>query len=295
MKFSFFKCGVFLLPVAMAFLVCGCTHEGTRCDKAPKYGTNLAGTSNVIVDIGMDDGNVNFSTLHYADGIRCVFHELTRGADGEDGAYAGREEAARRDAPSLIWGAYHFATPCGSDQEVQQQAKRFLARAYAVAASHGNEKKPVLLAVDVEDGSQEHMSFDQVAVFADYVHQKTNVYPIIYTNPCEVMDDLDGLKPESVAILKQCPLWVSAITIKPIKLPLWKRWDIWQYTGDVDEQVGTQLPYCPSTVQGLWRNSPKYQGSAEIYNSADRDIFNGNAKDFDRFLAKHLVVLPRGL
>jgi lysozyme len=284
---------------AAALLLAGCLAGCVTnpCENAPKYRVDLAHSTNCLVDFGYDPGSTDFRVMSANDGVACVIHRITKGLDVQDGDYQWREAQAR--AANMKWGAYHFGTPCASEEEAIRQADRFLDSIRRAARANRTSGLPILLVLDVENvgDTGAHMNLNYAAAFLRRVRDVTGKYPGFYTNPCELMDAFSDLSQENADTLRQCWLWASCFSYRPVALPLWPRWTFWQYTGDVDGAVRAPLPTQPYTPELAGFSRPENESRAmpdgrSTHHSADRSLFNGSLADFELFWDTHAVSIP---
>ena len=283
-----------LLGIAMS----GCaTHNA--CSEARKYPVDLAASTNCVVDFGADSGQVNFAAMGALGNVQLAIHRATKGLYVRDSDYQRREREARLSG--MRWGAYHFGMPCMSEAEAVQQADVYLAELRRVARANHTENAPILLVLDVENaGNGGRMNLNYAAAFLQHIADETGKYPGFYTNPCQMMGAFSGISDRTANILRQCWLWPSCYSYRPVALPLWDRWTFWQYTGDVGghsrmNEVHTALPvsngFSPE-VAGFHRSDRgRLLNGVPVYDSADRSLFNGSPADFETFWTLHAVTL----
>ena len=106
-----------------------------------------------------------------------------------------------------------------------------------------------------------------------------------------------GLSDENADTLRQCWLWVSCFSYKPVALPLWPQYTFWQYTGDVDGAVRSPLPLQPYSPELAGYSRPGNESRAmpdgrSTQHSADRSLFNGSPAEFQMFWDTHAVSVP---
>ena len=82
--------------------------------------------------------------------------------------YMTRREMAKMKG--LLWGAYHLGRP-GNPRE---QADHFV--------DFAEPAEDDLIALDIEDNSDEWMSLSDAEIFADQIKIRTGRYPVLYTN-----------------------------------------------------------------------------------------------------------------
>lgn len=199
-------------------------------------------------------------------GILGVIHKATEGGDYTDTACAPRRPQA--EAAGLLWGTYHFGT--GQSSGAQQAA-------FFLSVSRPGPR--TLLALDLEaneNNPSNSMRLDQAEAFVTAVAEATGRLPLVYVHPTWANGDPlpnSGLglgariTPDS--IVARCGLWVADYHDSP-EVPLaWegKGWRLWQYAGDETE---SRPAYGQTTiVRGV--------------SHCDRNLFNGDAAQLDRF------------
>jgi GH25 family lysozyme M1 (1,4-beta-N-acetylmuramidase) len=123
----------------------------------------------------------------------------------------------------MLWGAYHFAD--GTDPV--RQADHFLS---AVASAWRGANPPtgtpgVLLVLDFEKNTHYPggtMSVGQAVTFIERVHQRTGVYPGVYSNEYRVRDTFGrSANAGQRDILQRCWLWVANYHYEPRAIAPW--------------------------------------------------------------------------
>ena len=127
-----------------------------------------------------DENSLDFSSLHKG-GLEGIIHEATYPAFDSDAKYPYRQAEAMR--AGLLWGAYHFAN--GSDG--RRQADHFVDYVAGQWARGHNPAQPqgVLLVLDAEQNGHYpggNMTAEQAVRFIDRVHERTGLYPGLYSN-----------------------------------------------------------------------------------------------------------------
>ncbi|RYI01412.1 MAG: muramidase, partial [Acetobacteraceae bacterium] len=95
----------------------------------------------------------------------------------------------------LKWGAYHLARPGNP----RAQADHFIDFAEPEADD--------LIAIDIEDNTDEWMSLADAEIFADQVKIRTGRYPVLYTNGSTAKWISDYR--ETYPLLSRLPLWYA--------------------------------------------------------------------------------------
>jgi lysozyme len=245
-----------------------------------------------VIDLGWDEGPVNFPSLRDRDGIACVVHRATRSVNlaRVDKDYVIRERAAR-DA-GMGWGAYHFGDGL-TDPEVQADALMTFVRNTALA--NGTAKHPLLLVLDNE--GRNRMTLKDVALFARRVARVTGRFPGLYSNGREIGEKDPGQladDPVTTSTVGACWLWLADYnpgSPKRLKFPVaWTRWTLWQYTGDSDGTVASALLSIGrngEVSESSYRRSEvrKLPDGKPTRRSVDRNLFNGTRAQWTEFYA----------
>ena len=231
-----------------------------------------ADASNSVVNLSHYDLMRPDFRLMREEGIVGVIHEVTYPPFLRDERYSGRQRDATR--AGLLWGAYHYAN--GSDPIAQ--ANHFLKTVETAwhAASPDSRPDQVLLVLDFEKNGHYPggtMSVAQAARFVDYVHQRTGVYPGLYSGEYRLRAVLRAPNVSSthLSTLARSWLWIANYHFKPHDIPPWGDWDMWQYTGD--------------GVCDLPRSA--YPKSVANISRAERNIFSGSVGELKAFWLKH--------
>ena len=167
-------------------------------------------------------------------GIVGVIHEATYPPFVRDAKYLDRQMGALQ--AGLLWGAYHYAN--GSDPI--RQADHFLnvvSSAWAQANPVTRPSAGVLLVLDFEKNGHYpggSMRPDQAVAFIDRIHQRTGVYPGVYSGEYHLSQVLNSSRvtPAQKKTLTNCWLWVANYSKEPRATAPWNYWALWQYTGD---------------------------------------------------------------
>jgi lysozyme len=207
-----------------------------------------------------------------AEGVLGVIHESSYPPFVPDDKYLGRQFEATR--AGLLWGAYHYANA----SDPIKQADFFLNVVERSWRSAPPDARPeqVLLVLDFEKNGHYPggtMRVDQAVKFVDRVHERTGVYPGIYSGEYRLRRLLQpsAASADLRAKLSRSWLWVANYHYQPRDIPPWGDWAMWQYTGD--------------GVCDLPRSS--YPKSVANIPKAERNIFSGSATDLKAFWNKH--------
>jgi len=226
--------------------------------------TVCALASNSVVNLSHYDlMRVDFDQMQ-DQGIVGVIHEATYPRNVRDDKYAARQAQATR--AGLLWGAYHFAN--ASDPIAQ--ADFFLRTVSSAwhAADPASRPNQVLLVLDFEKNGHYPggtMRVDQAVAFVERIRQRTGEYPGLYSGEYRIRDVLNNPRVSASAkrVLTSCWLWVANYHYRPVNVSPWKRWTMWQYTGD--------------GVCDLPRAS--YPKNIANIRNAERNIFAGTSSD----------------
>lgn len=147
--------------------------------------------------------------------------------------YMTRREIAKMRG--LLWGAYHLARP-GNPRE---QADHFI--------DFAEPAEDDLIALDIEDISDEWMSLSDAEIFADQVKIRTGRYPVLYTNG-NTAEHISRNRAE-YPLLSRLPLWYARyredITGK-FPEETWPSYALWQFSS----MHNCNTRSCPYRVQG---------------------------------------------
>ena len=147
--------------------------------------------------------------------------------------YMTRREMAKMKG--LLWGAYHLARP-GNPRE---QADHFV--------DFAEPAEDDLIALDIEDISDEWMSLSDAEIFADQIKIRTGRYPVLYTNG-NTAAYISENKAE-YPLLSRLPLWYARyredITGK-FPEETWPSYALWQFSS----MQNCNTRSCPYRVQG---------------------------------------------
>ena len=147
--------------------------------------------------------------------------------------YMTRREMAKMKG--LLWGAYHLGRP-GNPRE---QADHFV--------DFAEPAEDDLIALDIEDNSDEWMSLSDAEIFADQIKIRTGRYPVLYTNGSTARY-ISQNKAE-YPLLSRLPLWYARyredITGK-FPEETWPSYALWQFSS----MHNCNSRSCPYRVKG---------------------------------------------
>lgn len=243
------------LTVCMLFLLLGCRGA-------------IAATNGLLSLSHYDEISADFVGLR-DHGIEGIIHEATYPSFVRDAKYAYRQSNASK--AGILWGAYHF----GNAGDGTKQADHFL-EVVRAGMDVSPSNSGVLLVLDAERNTHYPggtMQVKQAVDFIRRVHQRTGVYPGVYSNEnwINTLFHDRNLDAESRETLSKCWLWIANYTYKPVKTGPWDNWMFWQYTGD-----GRCL---------LPRSS--YPVSVANLRNVERTIFNGDRGALRSFWARN--------
>jgi len=231
-----------------------------------------AAGSNCIVNLSHYDlMRPNFAAMR-EQGIVAVIHESSYPPFVRDEKYFDRQTEATR--AGLLWGAYHYANA----SDPVRQADHFLSvveRTWRSAPPDGRPEQ-VLLVLDFEKNGHYPggtMRVRQAARFVQRVHERTGVYPGIYSGEYRIRRVLSapGVSSADRSTFAKSWLWIANYHFQPRNIPPWGDWDLWQYTGD--------------GICDLPRSS--YPKSVANIPRAERNIFSGTPNEAKSFWLKH--------
>ena len=179
----------------------------------------------MVVDIYHADQVYDLKATAAA-GIRAVIHKSSQGVNVQDSSYDERRKLVR--SLGLLWGAYHFAT----DEDVGAQVENFL------TTSQPDDN--TLLVLDFEPNRNNTMALDQARAFMQLILDKTGRRPAIYSGNLIKEELGKAIDP----FFAQHRLWISQYGPTAKLPPTWKKYWLWQYTGD---GIGP----LPHTVPGI--------------------------------------------
>ena len=189
--------------------------------------------SNSVVNMSHYDlMRVDFNAMTNA-GIVGVIHEASYPPWVVDDKYAVRQGAAVR--AGLLWGAYHFANA----SDPVRQADFFLNTVERTWRRSGPESRPneILLVLDFEKNGHYPggtMRIDQAVAFIKRIHERTGVYPGLYSGEYRIRDVINhpSVSAAHKGVFTRCWLWVANYHYQPRVVNPWRHWTMWQYTGD---------------------------------------------------------------
>lgn len=167
-------------------------------------------------------------------GIIGVIHEATYPSFVRDPKYLDRQMGALQ--AGLLWGAYHYANA----SDPIRQADHFLSvvsNAWAQANPVTRPSAGVLLVLDFEKNGHYPggtMRPDQAVAFVERIHERTGVYPGVYSGEYHLNQVLNSprVTPAQKRTLTNCWLWVANYSKEPRATAPWSFWSLWQYCGD---------------------------------------------------------------
>jgi lysozyme len=202
-------------------------------------------------------------------GIVGVIHEATYPSFVRDPKYLDRQMGALQ--AGLLWGAYHYANA----SDPVRQADHFLSvvsNAWAQANPATRPSAGVLLVLDFEKNGHYPggtMRPDQAVAFIERVHQRTGVYPGVYSGEYHLTQVLNSprVTPAQKQTLTNCWLWVANYHKEPRATAPWNYWAMWQYCGD--------------GICGLPRSA--YPTRIANIAKAELNVFRGNQSSLQEF------------
>ena len=167
----------------------------------------------ILFDVSHHNGpSLDFAQAHAA-GFVGVFHKASQGVGGADPMYG--KNRVKATAAGLMWGAYHFGT--GGDGSAQ--ADHFLDAV--------GDRTGALLVLDLEPNPQgATMKLDEARDFVSHVHDKTGIWPGLYSG--SYLHEQLGDKKDPV--LGNCWLWLARYGYAPVVPANWPTWTMWQWT-----------------------------------------------------------------
>jgi lysozyme len=186
--------------------------------------------SNSLISLShYDEVNPDFSRMR-SSGIEGIIHEATYPSFDRDSKYAYRQSGASK--AGLLWGAYHF----GNGSDGGRQADHFL-DVVGSSLESSSAKSGVLLVLDAEQNTHYPggtMGVPQAISFIRRVHARTGIYPGFYSNENWVKRMFNDPRMDASAreTLGKCWLWIANYSCQPVYTGSFKKWSLWQYTGD---------------------------------------------------------------
>ena len=184
------------------------------------------------IDLSSHNGDVDFRKVVNA-GVKFAWIKVTEGTTHTNPGFEKKFEDARKEG--LIVGAYHFARPdtyTGDPLDWQKEADNFLARLNTVGLKCGD----LVPVVDLEQGvkTDDDYNCNWYLKWLEYVGCETRTRPVIYSArwawQLYIMKGNNDLQNK----LATYPLWLASYNegVQPERTTdLWKKWDIWQWTG----------------------------------------------------------------
>jgi lysozyme len=223
-------------------------HFGPKTDKALRdyqtssglvidglAGMSTLGSLNIEVLPGIDlsnhNGKVDFAKVAAA-GIKYAWIKVTEGTTHVNRGFEDKFKGARDHGIKV--GAYHFGRPdtnVGND-DVPHEVDNFLNACATVGIASGD----LLPMLDVEAGMKTDDQFN-VDWALEWLWRVQDVYeakPVIYTARWAFNLYWQQARRKELDRLESYPLWLASYNegIEPKrKTPLWKTWDIWQWSG----------------------------------------------------------------
>jgi lysozyme len=229
----------------------------------------VASAANCVVSLSHYDERTPDYAGMQREGVDAIIHEATYPAFDYDSKYAARQNAAAR--AGMLWGAYHFANA----SDGRKQADHFL-DFVAFKARGSSPSSGVLLILDAEQNTHYPggtMPVQQSIRFIERVHERTGIYPGVYSNENWVrkLFNSSNLDAASRQTLSKCWLWIANYHVPPAATAPWARWSLWQYTGD--------------GICGLPRS--RYPTSVANMRNVERTAFPGDRAALRRFWSEH--------
>jgi len=184
------------------------------------------------IDVSSHNGTIDWKKVGKTD-TKFAFIKLTEGRTHKNPNRVENWSGAK--ANGLVVGGYHFAKPTtdAGQSDAEAEAEEFVKELKNVGWARGVDFAPAL---DLEDGvaTNDQYNVDWCIKFCEYVHNKLNVVPIVYTG--KWFWDSYLAKADKASLEKMCkyPVWwaryPSSISDGP-NLAGWSEWNIWQWTG----------------------------------------------------------------
>lgn len=232
-------------------------------------GISRAGDNSVISLSHYDEKPLDFSSLQRS-GLEGIIHEATYPSFDRDSKYGWRQNEAAR--AGLRWGAYCF----GNSYDGRRQADHFLDVVSTEWVSGARPTGGVLLVLDAEQNNHYpggSMGVEQAVRFVERVHDRTGIYPGLYSNENWIKKVFNNPSIDSAsrATLSKCWLWIANYHEIPSSTAPWARWTLWQYTGD--GICGLPRSRFPTAIGG--------------FRNAERTIFSGDRASLRKFWSDH--------
>ena len=208
------------------------------------------------IDVSEHDGDIDWHSVKRA-GITFAYLKTTEGGDVADDRFDENWKAA--GAAGIHRGAYHFMYWC---RAADQQARFFLSN-----VPNDPEALPPVLDLEWNDASPTcpgafpaSKAVPMIRTLLAAMEARTGKRPIIYTDVTFYRDILSG------GAFADYPLWLRSVAAEPAKLYPGRPYTYWQFSST-------------GRVPG-------------IAGDVDRNVFNGSADDWDRWLVQAGVVKP---
>ncbi|PYJ29568.1 MAG: hypothetical protein DME90_05130 [Verrucomicrobia bacterium] len=206
-------------------------------------------------------------------GVVGVIHEATYPPFARDPKYVDRQMGALQ--AGLLWGAYHYANA----GDPIRQADHFLSvvsNAWAQADPGTRPSAGVLLVLDFEKNGHYPggtMRPDQAVAFVERIHDRTGVYPGVYSGEYHLNQVLNSprVSPAQKGTLTNCWLWIANYHKEPRVTAPWSYWALWQYCGD--GICGLPRSGYPTRIANIAR--------------AELNVFRGNQSSLQEFWQRH--------
>jgi len=163
-----------------------------------------------------------------AAGILGVIHKATEGVSFTDKKYPQRRKMAQE--AGLLWGAYHF----NYGNDVKAQVKNFI--------SWADPDENTLLVLDYEKAGTD-MNIESAVAFMKEIEDRMGKSCAIYSGN-RLKETLNYLPKQDQAYMASKKLWLAQYGPKATLPPGFKKYFLWQYTGD---GIGPS----PHTVDGF--------------------------------------------
>jgi len=181
------------------------------------------------IDVSNWNGTINWAKVAHA-GYRFAIGKATEGTGFDDGTYAANRYGS--EAAGLVFGAYHFARPSGTNlagvtASAVAQADHFL----GFATPQPGELPPVL-DLEATGNLSAHLLTAWTEAWAQEVYARLGVHPLVYSSPVFWQERLA----DSTAIAAAgTSLWIAHWTSasKPwVPAQNWNGlgWTFWQWT-----------------------------------------------------------------
>ncbi len=172
--------------------------------------------------------SIRFDTINTDKKIMGIIHKASEGLLA-DKAFGYRQKLAA--SKQLLYGSYHV----GTNADATEQADFYLKII--------NTTKKEVMALYLEDKTENAMTLTNAIVFIERVYKKTKRYPFVYVTPkvfTAIANDYD-----STSVFAKCPLWYAYFTPKllPLETRVWKTVSLWQFCGSFNSQKARNCAY----------------------------------------------------